>query len=43
VVRRGKRNALIRAPRLAPLLGPLRGFTLAHPKTKIDVDPVDIM
>jgi primosomal protein N' len=42
VVRRGRRHTLIRAPKLAPLLEPLRAFALAHPRVKIDVDPVDL-
>lgn len=42
VTRRGRQTALVRAPKLDPLLDPLRAFALAHPRTKIDVDPVDV-
>jgi primosomal protein N' (replication factor Y) len=42
VVRRGRQHALVRAPDLEPLLGPLRRFVLTHPRSKADVDPVDL-
>lgn len=42
VLRRGRLMALVRAPTLDPVLGPLRRFALAHPRTKIDVDPTDV-
>jgi primosomal protein N' (replication factor Y) (superfamily II helicase) len=36
-------RALIRAPDLEPLLDPLRAFAAEHSRTKIDVDPVDVL
>lgn len=42
VVRRGRRNALVRAPAIEPLLDPLRRFSAQHARTRIDVDPVDV-
>jgi primosomal protein N' (replication factor Y) (superfamily II helicase) len=42
IVRRGKSNTLVRAPRLAPLLDPLRAFSLEHPRVKVDVDPTEL-
>ncbi|HYZ91479.1 MAG TPA: hypothetical protein VFA34_03685 [Actinomycetota bacterium] len=43
VERRGLSRALVRAPSLEPLLEPLRAFSAAHARTKIDVDPVDVI
>ncbi len=42
VARKGRLVALVRGPQLEPLLDPLRRFTLEHPRTKIDIDPVDL-
>jgi primosomal protein N' len=42
VVRRGRQLALVRAAYLEPLLGPLRRFALSHPRSRVDVDPVDV-
>jgi len=42
VAKRGRLDALIRAPELEPLLDPLRRFAGEHPTVKIDVDPVDV-
>ncbi len=42
ISRKGRLTALLRAPQLEPLLDPLRRFALAYPRTKIDVDPVDV-
>lgn len=41
--RRGKPVALVRGPDLDPMLEPLRTFSRAHPRAKIDVDPVDVV
>jgi primosomal protein N' (replication factor Y) len=41
--RRGKPLALVRGPSLEPMLEPLRAFSDAHPRSKIDVDPVDVV
>lgn len=43
VERRGRASALVRAPSVEPLLEPLRTFAAAHARTKIDVDPVDVI
>ncbi len=41
--RAGRWATLIRGHALEPLLGPLRDFASAHARTKIDVDPVDVL
>jgi primosomal protein N' len=41
--RAGRWGTLIRAPELEPLLEPLRAFASSHARTKIDVDPVDVL
>lgn len=43
IQRRGRATALIRATALEPLLDPLRHFAAAHSRTRIDVDPVDVI
>ena len=43
VDRAGRSSALVRAPSLDPLLGPLREFAGAHARTRIDVDPVEVI
>jgi primosomal protein N' (replication factor Y) len=40
---RASSRLLVRARELAPLLGPLRAFALAHKGVRIEVDPVDVM
>ena len=42
VPRRGRMIALVRAPDVDPILGPLRSFAIEHPRTKVDVDPTDL-
>jgi len=42
VQRRGKAVALVRGE-LEPILDPLRAFSRAHPRAKIDVDPVEVV
>jgi primosomal protein N' (replication factor Y) len=41
--RRGRWGTLIRTRDLEPLLAPLRAFASAHARTRIDVDPVDVL
>lgn len=43
-IERGKRlTSLIRAKELEPLLEPLKEATKRHPRTRIDVDPTDVI
>jgi primosomal protein N' (replication factor Y) len=42
IPRRKSLGALIRAPKVGPLLDPLRAFSAAHPTTRIDIDPIEI-
>ena len=43
VDRRSRASALVRGPSIEALLDPLRAFATAHGRTKIDVDPVDVL
>jgi primosomal protein N' (replication factor Y) len=43
VERRGIASALVRAAELEPMLEPLRSFAGAHARTRIDVDPIDVI
>jgi primosomal protein N' (replication factor Y) len=40
--RRGLSRILVRAPSVTPLLEPLRAFALEHPRSRIEIDPVDV-
>ena len=42
VPRKNRTLALVRGPELEPLLDPLREFSRAHTRSKLDIDPVDI-
>jgi primosomal protein N' (replication factor Y) len=41
--RRGSAKVLVRAPSVTPLLSPLRAFAVANPKSRIEIDPVDVV
>jgi primosomal protein N' (replication factor Y) len=43
VDRRGRASVLVRAPSVEQVLDPLRAFAAAYTRTKIDVDPVDVI
>lgn len=43
VERAGRIRTLVRAPDLEPLLDPLRAFASKHARTRIDVDPVEVV